>query len=781
VRPQRPRSLSCGLLGVVLTAAMLTGAIPREAFAQGSSLLRSKGVDVDTLLAKAGGPTGVRVMVTLRGATSGTQSLPLGSSSTQPPASPAPSGQLTDGLVPTIEQAQLLARHGGTEEAKRQRWAPRLIPNTPYVAMTVTRDELEALAADGDVVSLHEDGQLRPGLQDSVPLIGMAAVYARGGTGANTLVAILDTGVEYFHVFTNPRVTNATCFSTNSGTFASLCPNGQSSQIGTTAGFNCDFPGCEHGTHVAGIAAGNRPSGTPLNGVAKSADIFAGQVFSRRLADNALIAFDSDILSSLNDFLGRVNAGEFNPRKVAAINLSIWDVSFQVPGNCDANARAVPFKSVIDGLRAAGVATVIMAGNNAQTNLSAFPGCVSTAITVSATTKADAVSSFSNLSSIVDVLAPGESITSSVNPTPNFGAMSGTSMAAAHVTGAIAAIRSACPNATLGDIEALLTTTGTAITDTRPGGTLVKPRLRVDVAVQQCGFRIRDFNGDGKSDILWRHTAGDLALWLMNGGAVASTGILGNVATSWTIDKIGDFNGDGKADILWRNTSGTLSIWLMNGLAVASTNILGNVAAAWTTAGVGDFNGDGTRDILWRHTAGDLALWLINGGAVASTSVLGNVATSWTIVGVADFNGDGKADILWRDTSGTLALWLMNGFTVASTSILGNVATAWTVAGVGDFNGDGKSDILWRHTSGDTALWFMNGGAVASTSVLGNVATVWTIDKIGDFNGDGKADILWRDTSGTLALWLMNGAAVASTSNLGNVATSWVTQVGASP
>jgi len=40
----------------------------------------------------------------------------------------------------------------------------------------------------------------------------------------------------------------------------------------------------------------------------------------------------------------------------------------------------------------------------------------------------------------------------------------------------------------------------------------------------------------------------------------------------------GDFNGDGKADILWRDVAGNIAIWLMVGAAVASSTTQGNVA-----------------------------------------------------------------------------------------------------------------------------------------------------------------------------------------------------------
>ena len=76
-----------------------------------------------------------------------------------------------------------------------------------------------------------------------------------------------------------------------------------------------------------------------------------------------------------------------------------------------------------------------------------------------------------------------------------------------------------------------------------------------------------DFNYDGFSDIAWRNTNGDTAIWLMtpNGTQVQvlSTTDLGVVPTSWKIAGTGDFNADGFADILWRNTNGDTSIWLM--------------------------------------------------------------------------------------------------------------------------------------------------------------------------------------------------------------------------
>ena len=87
-----------------------------------------------------------------------------------------------------------------------------------------------------------------------------------------------------------------------------------------------------------------------------------------------------------------------------------------------------------------------------------------------------------------------------------------------------------------------------------------------------------------------------------------SPAALGTVPGNWAIVGTGDFDGDGKSDSLWRDTStGTVAIWLMNGLQVGSQPAgLGTVPTNWTVAVTGDFNGDGKSDLLWRDTtAGD--------------------------------------------------------------------------------------------------------------------------------------------------------------------------------
>jgi hypothetical protein len=285
-----------------------------------------------------------------------------------------------------------------------------------------------------------------------------------------------------------------------------------------------------------------------------------------------------------------------------------------------------------------------------------------------------------------------------------------------------------------------------------------------------------DFNGDGKSDVAWRDGSGDVALWLMDGTTVLSSGGVAGVPTTWSVVGQHDFNGDSMADLLWRDTSGDTAMWFMNGTTVASTANVGNIPTNWTVVGVADFNGDGLGDILWTDGSGNYAVWLMSGATKLSSAGVGNVPTAWAVVGTGDFNGDGMADILWQDNLGDIAIWFMNGVTVTSSAGVGNIPIAWSVVGTGDFNGDGKSDIVWRDTVGDTAIWLMNGASVASGGLLGTIPTTFSIVQTGDYNGDGMSDLLWRDTSGNTFVWFMNGVTVSSPGIVGNIPTNWTVQ-----
>jgi subtilisin family serine protease len=359
------------------------------------------------------------------------------------------------------------------------------------LAMQADALDVRDLLDDPEVLDVFEDVAYPPALVESLPLIGAGA----DGTfetysGQEQTIAILDTGVDQNHPFLTGKVVSEACYSSNyaSQGSASLCPGRVAESTARNSGVNCrsSLAGCDHGTHVAGIAAGR---GTNFSGVARDANLIAIQIYSEFSSSACggspcVMAYTSDIIKGLE----RVDALR-DSYQIAAANLSLGGEVYTSP--CDTD----PSKPMIDRLRAARIATVIASGNNGYTNAISAPGCVSTAITVGSTTKSDELSSFSNNAQFLDLLAPGSSITSSVIGA-GFAAWSGTSMATPHVAGAWAVLKSAKPTADVDEVLTALQSTGVPINDFG----LVKPRIQITDAITALGVSTAGNQDQGKSE-----------------------------------------------------------------------------------------------------------------------------------------------------------------------------------------------------------------------------------------------------------------------------------------
>lgn len=212
--------------------------------------------------------------------------------------------------------------------------------------------------------------------------------YAYSRSGAGVHVYVLDTGV---------RVTNQEFGgrATNDADFINDRQNGN----------DCNG----HGTNVAGIVGGR------TYGVAKNANIHSVRVFGCNSNSSA---------STLISGIDWVTRNHLNP---AVANLSFGgDATSSLD---DAVRRAI----------AAGVTCVVAAGNSNQDAGNTSPARVAEAITVGATTSADARASFSNYGSVVDLFAPGVNITSAgMGSDTATSTYSGTSQATPHVAGVVA-------------------------------------------------------------------------------------------------------------------------------------------------------------------------------------------------------------------------------------------------------------------------------------------------------------------------------------------------------
>jgi subtilisin family serine protease len=125
--------------------------------------------------------------------------------------------------------------------------------------------------------------------------------------------------------------------------------------------------------------------------------------------------------------------------------------------------KSASVNSAVAGAVNRGVTMVVAAGNSSADACNYSPASEPTAVTVGATTSADARASYSNYGTCVDIFAPGSNITSAWNTSSSAtNTISGTSMASPHVTGVAALVRAANPTASPAAVSSFLVGNATA-------------------------------------------------------------------------------------------------------------------------------------------------------------------------------------------------------------------------------------------------------------------------------------------------------------------------------
>jgi len=335
-------------------------------------------------------------------------------------------------------------------------------------------------------------------LEQSLAQTQAILAQEKGATGAGCGVAVLDSGIDDRHCMFGGKLTNGSaCFGTDFviGQFSgfdygyrSLCARGETSLTDATLANTYEqvqfFP--DHGTHVAGIAAGASCTVLDLEqpfptfdetpgGVASGAHIIPVNVFSDfywdllgDLSDPA----NSGTLDDAGAFTGDIIAGlewvllNRNSLDVCAVNMSLG-------GGADvATPCADATEMVIDMLTDAGIAVVIATGNGSSRAGVRSPACVESAIAVGAVDDAGDLAGFSDhLDAMVDLVAPGVGINSATSdfttiarPTVSYTwNSSGTSMATPHVAGAFAILKARYPQASVAQLLNALQITGAEV------------------------------------------------------------------------------------------------------------------------------------------------------------------------------------------------------------------------------------------------------------------------------------------------------------------------------
>lgn len=216
---------------------------------------------------------------------------------------------------------------------------------------------------------------------------------------SDVIVALIDDGIDLYHEDLEENII---------------------SPYDIVEGSDETIPLGEHGTHVAGIIAGEIDNYSGGAGIAPKTKIMPLNVFE---GDGA---YSSDVIEAI------YHAVEHD---ADIINMSLGSYNY-----------SWLYQEAIDYAHDAGLVIVAAAGNE-ETDEPAYPASYDHVVSVASTTPWDSPSYFSNYGPTIDVSAPGSYIYSTL-PYDKYGEMSGTSMASPVVAGIAALIKANEPNLT---------------------------------------------------------------------------------------------------------------------------------------------------------------------------------------------------------------------------------------------------------------------------------------------------------------------------------------------
>ena len=328
---------------------------------------------------------------------------------------------------------------------------------SPVLALEITDEAvLNKLSRMEAVMRLRADQQGAAALIESRQLIRANEAQALGVSGEGRIVAVLDSGVDRDHPDLEEGLLDA---------------YGQHFlDQGDDVGEEFDDDN-GHGTHVSGIL-GSRGRITTA-GIAPGASILPVKVL-----DSRNVGWFTDWAAGI-EYVVSLHQQD-NGISVDVINMSLASHSLYT-GNCENAHEAIAGAAA--AARELGMVVLAASGNNGNLTSLALPSCMESVVAVGSIqdTIPGNISAFSNLSPLLDILAPGEAIISS-GQGGGTATISGTSQATPHIAGAICLMLEANPALSPEQLVDTLLATGIDVLDNRSG--LTFPRLDCLSAVE---------------------------------------------------------------------------------------------------------------------------------------------------------------------------------------------------------------------------------------------------------------------------------------------------------
>lgn len=584
-----------------------------------------------------------------------------------------------------------------------------------------------------------------PDIEWNIKHIGAARAWRNFNVdGSGIVIGIIDTGVDLGHPALKTKYRGYDPTRPNS-------PDHRYNWYDPYRGQSMPQDWHGHGTHVAGIALGSDPGRNNFIGVAPGARWIAARGFNDLLKEPT--ANTINLLACMQFMLQPTpnpdGTGRPDPGKAPDIIINSWNSA----------PVCIPiFQIAIQNWRNAEILPVFSAGNSGpDPGTIGMPANYESTFTVGATNKNNDLASFSSRGPGAcgpfwkpNLCAPGVNIRSALSEVPvnnhdlpsrarGYRTASGTSMAAPHVAGVAALLKSADPALKTADLEKILTSTADPLTNNQYP---FSPNYGFGYGLINA-YAALDSVTDVKvtSYLYWQNTTtGALKAWLMNGShRVDEIPITpGKPDPGWRAKAIHDMNGNGHHDIVFQHEDGRLQVWYMNGLKKIHQAPMINYSGyhglkdpTWEIKAVYDLNGNRNPDIIWQRKDGELAIWLMDGLKAYRTGRLlhdggkTSVDSAWEIGAVADLLDNGQPEILWQATGGQfenqLAYWQLNvaenDFTRSGSGRLiqvggrAEIKSDWSMISALDLLDNGSPEILFQGISGrhegELAYWEM--------------------------------------------------------------------------